>query len=639
MQVSRCLAPSPGVANSEHSRVGQWSGMLKPALPPDEAARLEALRAYEILDTAPGQEFDDITLLASHICGTPIAMISLVDENRQWFKSKVGTEESETSREVAFCAHGILQAEVFVVKDAILDARFADNPLVIGKAQVRFYAGAPLVNADGHALGMLCVNDRVPREITDEQKKALQALSRQVVAQLELKRSIKLLQQNIVERRRADAELAQERNLLGALMENSGDNIYFKDAESRFVRCSTGMAKLFGVEHISELIGRHDRDFFSSEHASATYEDEHEIIRTGVPLLAKIEKETWKSGGVTWALTSKMPFRNEAGEIVGTFGISKDITAMKVAEQELEKVHKQLLAEIAERKRSEQERHLMELQLRQSQKLEAIGQLAAGIAHEINTPTQYVGDNTRFFKESFESIAILLRDHKELLEAAQNDRLTPDLVARAKEVLMAADLDYLFEQVPTAINETIEGVDRISKIVRAMKEFSHPGGKEKTSADLNKAIESTVTVARGQWKYVADMKLNLDPELPRVPCFLGEFNQCVLNLLINAAHAIGDKLKEKPGGLGLITVGTRRDGAWVEISVRDTGTGIPESARPHIFEPFFTTKEVGKGTGQGLSMVYCNIVKKHGGQVAFETEAGVGTCFLLRLPISPGGAQ
>ena len=639
MQVSRRLAPSPGVANSEHSRVGQWSGMLKPALPPDEAARLEALRAYEILDTAPGQEFDDITLLASHICGTPIAMISLVDENRQWFKSKVGTEESETSREVAFCAHGILQAEVFVVKDAILDARFADNPLVIGKAQVRFYAGAPLVNADGHALGMLCVNDRVPREITDEQKKALQALSRQVVAQLELKRSIKLLQQNIVERRRADAELAQERNLLGALMENSGDNIYFKDAESRFVRCSTGMAKLFGVEHISELIGRHDRDFFSSEHASATYEDEHEIIRTGVPLLAKIEKETWKSGGVTWALTSKMPFRNEAGEIVGTFGISKDITAMKVAEQELEKVHKQLLAEIAERKRSEQERHLMELQLRQSQKLEAIGQLAAGIAHEINTPTQYVGDNTRFFKESFESIAILLRDHKELLEAAQNDRLTPDLVARAKEVLMAADLDYLFEQVPTAINETIEGVDRISKIVRAMKEFSHPGGKEKTSADLNKAIESTVTVARGQWKYVADMKLNLDPELPRVPCFLGEFNQCVLNLLINAAHAIGDKLKEKPGGLGLITVGTRRDGAWVEISVRDTGTGIPESARPHIFEPFFTTKEVGKGTGQGLSMVYCNIVKKHGGQVAFETEAGVGTCFLLRLPISPGGAQ
>jgi PAS domain S-box-containing protein len=613
--------------------------MLKPALPPDEAARLEALRAYEILDTAPGQEFDDITLLASHICGTPIAMISLVDENRQWFKSKVGTEESETSREVAFCAHGILQAEVFVVKDASLDARFADNPLVIGKAQVRFYAGAPLVNADGHALGMLCVNDRVPREITDEQKKALQALSRQVVAQLELKRSIKLLQQNIVERRRADAELAQERNLLGALMENSGDNIYFKDAESRFVRCSTGMAKLFGVEHISELIGRHDRDFFSSEHASATYEDEHEIIRTGVPLLAKIEKETWKSGGVTWALTSKMPFRNEAGEIVGTFGISKDITAMKVAEQELEKVHKQLLAEIAERKRSEQERHLMELQLRQSQKLEAIGQLAAGIAHEINTPTQYVGDNTRFFKESFESIAILLRDHKELLEAAQNDRLTPDLVARAKEVLMAADLDYLFEQVPTAINETIEGVDRISKIVRAMKEFSHPGGKEKTSADLNKAIESTVTVARGQWKYVADMKLNLDPELPRVPCFLGEFNQCVLNLLINAAHAIGDKLKEKPGGLGLITVGTRRDGAWVEISVRDTGTGIPESARPHIFEPFFTTKEVGKGTGQGLSMVYCNIVKKHGGQVAFETEAGVGTCFLLRLPISPGGAQ
>ena len=156
--------------------------------------------------------------------------------------------------------------------------------------------------------------------------------------------------------------------------------------------------------------------------------------------------------------------------------------------------------------------------------------------------------------------------------------------------------------------------------------------------DLNKAIQSTVTVARNEWKYVAEVKLELDPELPKTPCFLGEFNQSVLNLVINAAHAIGDMLKKQPGGKGLIFVSTRREGEFVEVSISDNGTGIPESARPHIFEQFFTTKEVGKGTGQGLALVYSNIVKKHGGSVSFETETGRGTRFIMRLPISAAAA-
>ncbi|MGH7869681.1 MAG: sensor histidine kinase, partial [Candidatus Dormibacteraceae bacterium] len=194
--------------------------------------------------------------------------------------------------------------------------------------------------------------------------------------------------------------------------------------------------------------------------------------------------------------------------------------------------------------------------------------------------------------------------------------------------------EYLFEQVPAAINETLEGIGRITRIVRAMKEFSHPGGKEMSPADLNKAIETTVTVARNEWKYVADLKLDLDPELPLVPCFLGEFNQAILNLVINAAHAISDVVKKHPGTKGVIGVQTRRDGAHVEIRVSDTGTGIPKPYQARIFEPFFTTKEVGKGTGQGLSIVYGSIVKKHGGTVSFETEEGKGTTFIIRLPVS-----
>jgi signal transduction histidine kinase len=177
-------------------------------------------------------------------------------------------------------------------------------------------------------------------------------------------------------------------------------------------------------------------------------------------------------------------------------------------------------------------------------------------------------------------------------------------------------------------------------IVRAMKEFSHPGGKEKAAADLNKAIQSTATVARNEWKYVAEMKLDLDPSLPLVPCFIVEFNQAILNLVTNAAHAIGDVVKQNPGAKGRITIQTRHDGKDVEIRVSDTGTGIPEFARPHIFEPFFTTKGVGSGTGQGLAVVYNSIVKKHGGTAHFETETGVGTSFILRLPIvPPAGAK
>jgi signal transduction histidine kinase len=312
----------------------------------------------------------------------------------------------------------------------------------------------------------------------------------------------------------------------------------------------------------------------------------------------------------------------------------------KVAERtvELAKSNEALLVEISERKRSERERQIMEEQLRQSQKLESIGQLAAGIAHEINTPMQYIGDNTRFIKESFDPITRVFKIQAELLAAAKTNTVTPELLARNEATVAASDLNYLCEEIPSALNQTLEGVERVSKIVRAMKEFSHPGGKEKQPSNLNKAIESTVTVAHNEWKYVADLKMELEPDLPLVPCFLGEFNQCILNLVVNAAHAIADVINGQPGTKGLITLRTRRDNDHVEVRVTDTGTGIPEAARGKIFEPFFTTKEVGKGTGQGLSIIYSNIVKKHGGTVSFETECGKGTSFILRLPMITAAA-
>jgi PAS domain S-box-containing protein len=311
-----------------------------------------------------------------------------------------------------------------------------------------------------------------------------------------------------------------------------------------------------------------------------------------------------------------VPFRNAGGSIESVLIVARDIT---------------------ERKEAENARQVLEVQLRQAQKLEAVGQLSAGIAHEINTPTQYVGDNTRFLRDSFASIAKVMQPYEELLCTVKTNALAPDQVASVERAVEANDIKYLFEQIPAAIQETLEGIDRVSKIVRAMKEFSHPGSKEKALADLNKAIETTVTVAHSEWKYVADVELELEPNLPSVPCFIGEFNQCILNLIVNASHAIADVIRDKVGAKGKITIKTRRDNDHVEVRVSDTGTGIPESARSRIFEPFFTTKDVGKGTGQGLSIVYGSIVKKHGGTAAFETESGKGTTFILRLPLSPRG--
>jgi PAS domain S-box-containing protein len=281
------------------------------------------------------------------------------------------------------------------------------------------------------------------------------------------------------------------------------------------------------------------------------------------------------------------------------------------------------------------ERKILESQLAHAQKLESIGQLAAGIAHEINTPTQFVGDNTRFLRDAFADLQTLLVKYGELLEAGRGGRVDSELVAEVDQAAQQAELDYLRAEIPQAIAQSLEGIERVAKIVRAMKDFSHPGGEEKQAVDLNRSIESTVTVARNEWKYVADLVTDFDPTLPPVPCLIGDLNQAVLNIVINAAHAIGEVVGDGSAGKGRITIETRRGGAWAEIRVSDTGPGIPEAIRSKIFDPFFTTKEVGKGTGQGLAIAHAVVVDKHGGTIGIETETGCGTTVVIRLPIEP----
>jgi signal transduction histidine kinase len=279
----------------------------------------------------------------------------------------------------------------------------------------------------------------------------------------------------------------------------------------------------------------------------------------------------------------------------------------------------------------------LESELYQAQKLESIGRLAAGVAHEINTPVQFVNDNCYFLRDAVAQMRDVLRVYQEIFATFADGQLTLEQArAQIEAAESAADLSFLNENMPTAVERSLEGLERVASIVRSMKEFSHPNTTAMSSADLNAAIRSTLIVARNEYKYVAEVETHLG-DIPPVICYVSEFNQVFLNILVNAAQAIGAVVAGTEHR-GLITVTTRQEGDSVVVSVQDTGGGIPEAIQANIFDPFFTTKEVGKGTGQGLSIARSAIVDKHHGNLTFESVPGVGTTFFIRLPLDAAAA-
>jgi PAS domain S-box-containing protein len=278
------------------------------------------------------------------------------------------------------------------------------------------------------------------------------------------------------------------------------------------------------------------------------------------------------------------------------------------------------------------ERRQMEIQLRNAQKLEAVGQLAAGIAHEINTPIQYIGDNVQFLEDVFKTIQSMIGNYqsaiKQLAEMPQGGKIAAEIKAMEER----ADIDYIQKNTAPAFQGALDGISKVTTIVRAMKEFAHPDGQEKVFVDINRALEATLTIARNEYKYVAEVETDLR-EIPEVLCHASEINQAFLNIIINASHAIGEVV-EKTGGKGLIKVSTEKDGPYVRIEITDTGAGIPEEIRERVYDPFFTTKAVGKGTGQGLAIARSIVVDKHHGRLTFTSEVGKGTFFFIMLPIN-----
>ena len=667
-------------------------------LPEQEPRRLAALRRYHVLDTAPESAFDDLTRLASKACGAPIALITLLDEKRQWFKSRVGLEATHLPRNISFCSHTILQGDIMVVEDAAQDERFADNPMVISEPHLRFYAGAPLTSADGFKVGALCVIDRTPRTLTGEQAETLRILSRQVVTQLELRRHlvelarsieeqkrtedrlrtseafyqtlVETLPQNIIRkdlqgrftfanrkfcnligkpldailgrtdfdlfpvemaskyhrddlrvmstldnldtieahrapsgerlfvhviktplydavgrligiqgifwdvssRKKTEEALAYERDLLRALLDNIPDRIYFKDVESRFIRCSNSMALRLGLDDPKKIVGKTDFDFHPKEKAQEFYEDEQRIIVTGKALINKLEEQTDLAGKPIWASVTKVPIYNQNGHVTGIIGISRDVTKLKQAEAAMEQARDAAL---------------------ESARVKA--QFLANMSHEIRTPMNAITGMSGLLLDTR-----LNQEQREFVGTIRDSTLT--LLEIVNEILDFSKIEA-------------------GKLTLEMIDF-----------DLREAVESTVEMlAENAQRKGVELNCCMDQDVPNLlrgdP---GRIRQVLANLLSNAI-----KFTERGEVLIRVTKGIETETTvGVKIEVNDTGVGIPPKAIPLIFQAFTqadgsTTRKHG-GTGLGLT-ISKQLVELMGGEIGVKSEWNKGSMFWLKL--------
>ncbi len=418
-----------------------------------------------------------------------------------------------------------------------------------------------------------------------------------------------LLEQKSLELYQLNQNLAEREEASRSILDAAGDGIIIVDEAGKIERVNRAAKLIFGFLEDS-AIGRDISELFF-------FEDEGSFQG----LVEASENEPLHTLHETFGV------RSDGSK----FPIELNVSKANLPKRDMVIVSAR---DITRRREAEDDWNRMEIQLRQAQKLESIGQLAAGIAHEINTPIQFVGDNTRFIRDAVVDLERIADARDRLIAAIKQGSDTAELIAEYDELMKEVDYAYLREEIPKSIDQSLEGIARVAGIVRAMKEFSHPGVEEKTPIDINAAIQSTVTVSRNEWKYDAELEMDLDPTLPLVPCLPGDFNQVILNILVNAAHAIRDATDKESRGKGVIRVTTRSEGSWAKIMISDTGMGIPETILSRIFDPFFTTKGVGKGTGQGLAIAYSAIVDKHGGTIGVESQVGEGSTFLIRLPIT-----
>ena len=393
------------------------------------------------------------------------------------------------------------------------------------------------------------------------------------------------------DRRAQHAAETETKRLLTAI-ESTTDAITIQDKMARLVYVNPAFERLVGLSSC-DILGHRPDELMTSIDAAG-----RDVVRQTTLATSKVWHGTYHvrlpSGAAAVLDACVSAIMDDDGDLTHYTSVMRDVTLKRISERDFARANK----------------------------LEAIGQLAAGIAHEINTPAQYVGDNLNFIRDELGGLMTAMSGLSHLGSSE------PEI----RRILQTTDLSFLQEELPRAIDQSIEGCGRIATIVRAMKEFSHPS-LEKVPSDLNRAIQSTITVATNEWKYVADVSTNLDPQLPPVACQIGEINQVILNMLVNAAHAIAEVVGDGGRDKGRITVTTALAGQLAEIRITDTGAGIRPDHLDRIFDPFFTTKPVGCGTGQGLAIAHDVIVRKHQGSIRVESQPGTGSTFIIRLPV------
>ena len=414
----------------------------------------------------------------------------------------------------------------------------------------------------------------------------------------ERRRTEESARQALVRSERLSAQLRQEKQLIASVLASAPIAVWWKDAEGIFLGCNQAYAQLRGLTSPAEVIGRPEGALHCNDGLGSQLDDvEQRVLATGSAVEQHHMTVTDSDQRIRHCLLSVLP-RQDQRHAAGILGVCADVTQMTQLQQ----------------------------QVSQTSRLESIGQLAAGIAHEINTPVQYASDNIRFVTDAAQQMLHTLQ-------------MLQQTAASKAEAWADLDLAFLANEVPGALTQSLEGLDRVAEIVRAMKDYSHPGG-ERLPTDLNRLVDSTVQVSHSAWKYAAELRQDLDPCLGEVPCYAGEIKQSLLNLLVNASHAIEERRRvDGTDALGTITVKTARVGQEAVITVTDDGIGMDDQVRRRIFDPFFTTKPVGKGTGQGLALAHAAIVTKHHGRIEVTSTPMCGSTFTIVLPIPAATTQ
>ena len=409
---------------------------------------------------------------------------------------------------------------------------------------------------------------------------------------------------DITDLKQAERKAKEQLDFVQLMVETVPNPIFVKNRQGVYTGCNQAFCDFWGLKR-EEIVGKTIYEVAPKDLAGLYHAQDMELLeKPGVQIYES--KVRSAQGEIRDVIYYKAPYFDSRGRPAGIVGVIVDIT----------------------------ERKQMEEQMLRSQKLEAIGQLAAGIAHEINTPTQFIQTNLEYLQEAFDRLADLAGLVSPLIENCKTRPTDDTFSHKAEEALAEAELGLLQEDIKDALGGSMEGVQRITKIVESMRYFAHPGTEEKVAIDVNQALERAITVSRNEWKYYADMETDLDPGLSPLVGYSAPLNQALLNVIINAAQAISEKLGPNPEEKGRISISTRQKKSWIEIRIKDTGCGIPEDVLPKIFDPFFTTKKMGKGTGQGLALTQNIIMGKHGGKIEVETEPGKGTAFIMSLPVA-----